>query len=182
MNFEMAAFLTSPNESGEMPLHWQIIIAVGFGTVLGRVILNAACGLFNRLTGGVNSQKGVPRPTFVKGLGIAFVHSLIMVIIPLTLESILRPPGTNRKEWLEAAEQPAAVTLLGVLASLIAPYLVASLMSIVVMGAMCQAWLPTTLGRGITLAVCYQVLAVLAGIVLASVVCWLLGASHLFFR
>jgi hypothetical protein len=54
--------------------------AIALGTVLGAVLLRAACALYNKLAGGKGSPSSVPEPLLDKALGITFVTALVQAV------------------------------------------------------------------------------------------------------
>ncbi len=75
--------------------------AAVLGTVIGAVLLLAACAFYNKLAGGTGSPRSVPEPRLGKALGITFVTALVhaaagfeLLSLPLSLLVMARylPP------------------------------------------------------------------------------------------
>jgi hypothetical protein len=53
-----------------------LVISIAIGSLIGAVLIRAACWLYNRLAGGPGTPGAVPEPEFGQALGIAFVTAL----------------------------------------------------------------------------------------------------------
>jgi hypothetical protein len=77
-----------------------MICGVGFWlavlSLIGAVILRAACAIFNRMAGGADAPEAVPGPRYGKAVGIVFVSWLVtigvMIVIGLVGSAIKAHP------------------------------------------------------------------------------------------
>ena len=72
-----------------------MVFGVAIGTLIGAIILRAACSFYNKLAGGAGSPSAVPEPTFSKAAGISFVTMLVNfgIGMVLALARIIHGPG-----------------------------------------------------------------------------------------
>jgi hypothetical protein len=133
-------------------------LAVGIliGTLIGAVILRAACALYNAMAGGKGSPYRVPEPELGKAMGIVLVTALINIAASFVLGL--------------AVGGGAAATGTGVEGPALLLQLVSLPLSLLVMAAMLTAMLPTTFGRGILVALCNLLITILVVVAVGVIV------------
>lgn len=132
------------------------VFAVALGTVIGAVLLRAACALYNKQAGGKGSPESVPEPLLGKAMGITFVTTLVNAIAGFVIGLLV---GTGAAAAGASERGPAIVA-----------QLLSLPVSLLVMAGMNSALLPTTFGRGFLVALCY-LLVVFFVVVILAVIC-----------
>jgi len=106
---------------------------VFFATLIGAVILRAACWLNNTMVGGAKSESGVPEPGLGRAMGIVLVTLLVNGGVGFGVGFLMG--ASLLQSGMSPLTMQVIVTLIGV------P------IGFVVMSAMLTAMLPTTFGR-----------------------------------
>jgi hypothetical protein len=138
-----------------------MVVGIAIGTLIGAILLRAACALYNRLAGGKNSPSSVPEPELGKAMGIALVTAIVNAVIGYLLEFAI---GVGAAAAM--ADQGNTIILRNMV---ILAYLLSFPVSLLVMAGMNALMLPTTFGRGILVTLCY-LLVVLFVVVVLSVI------------
>ena len=115
-----------------------LIFGVVIGTLVGAIILRAACWLFNKFAGGPQAPGAISEPSFGTAMLIVFVATLLNGLISLSLGGVVSAAGAN----------PQFGQLIGLPVSLL------------VLAGMTSAMLPTTFGKGLLVAVLYLVIGI----------------------
>jgi hypothetical protein len=105
------------------------------GTLIGAVILRAACSLFNKMAG---QDRAVPEPSFGKALGITVVSMIANMAVGFMVGIVIGGGGAA------AGANPQHVQIISTLVSLPVGFLV--------MSGMLTLMLPTSFGRGMLVA------------------------------
>ena len=129
-----------------------LAIVLVFGTVVGAMILRAACSLFNKFAGGRDAQGAVPDPSFGRAVGISFVATLIQMVIAFVLSLATRAGGIGDMVT------PAILRL---------AFLP---LSICVLASITTAVLPTSFGKGMLIALIHWAIGAVIGFGLVAVV------------
>jgi hypothetical protein len=133
----------------------SLAFGVVLGTLIGGVILRAACALYNKLAGGKRSPTSVPEPLLGKAMGITFVTTLVNAIAGVTIGILIGAGGVAAgadQRWTAAMVQ-----------------LLAFPVSLLVMAGMNAALLPTTVARGLLVALCYLLVVLFVVAVLGAI-------------
>jgi hypothetical protein len=146
-----------PMDSGDFltGLLIKFALTVTIGTVIGAIVLRAACWLYNKIAGDATDSASVREPSFGGAMAITFVTMLAN----FTTDLLLLFYG-------KAAEM-----------SYLKVSLISASISFVVASVMIAALLPTTFGR----AMAVVILQLLIGIAASVVVAVIAGAALLVF-
>lgn len=125
-----------------------LVFMLLIGTLIGAIILRAACWLLNKLAGGPNAPGAVPEPSFGKAMGIAFVTALVNAMVGFVL-GLVGGAAALHPLVVQAISFPVAL---------------------LVMAGMAAAMLPTTFGKGLLVALLTLVVWVIVAVVIAIVV------------
>ncbi len=127
--------------------------AIVIGTLIGAIILRAACSAFNKLS---QPQNHVPEPEMGKAMLITFVTTVTNWILGFVLGFIFGAA-------LAAADMPPQQIQIIV-------QLISLPLSILVMAGMNSLMLPTTFGRGLLVALLYMAIAIAVAIVIGIII------------
>jgi hypothetical protein len=127
-------------------------VALVIGTLIGAIILRAACSLFNKFAGGESASGAVPEPSMGSAMAITFVTTLVNMAVGFVLGLALQGAGPN-----QAASQ-AIINLISIPISLL------------VFAGMVTVMLPTTFGKGLLIALLYLLIAFVIGCGIAIIV------------
>ena len=130
-----------------------IVAAIALGTLIGAVLLRAACALYNKLAGGPKSPSSVPEPPLGKAMGIALVTTIVNAVVGFVLGLLVAAGMAG------AGERRTVITT----------QLLSFPISLLVMAGMNSALLPTTFGRGFLVALCYLLVVLFVVAVLAVI-------------
>lgn len=136
-----------------------MFFAIPLGTVIGAVFLREACTLYNKLADGTGSPSSVPELSLGKAMGISFATTVVNAVARF------------------------AIGLLGAGGAARGPVVIAQLLSIpvglLVLAGLNTALLPTTFARGLSIALCYVLVALFVFGVLAVILGGLLLVGFL---
>jgi hypothetical protein len=130
-------------------------IGLLLATLIGGVLLRAACALYNKFVGGRKTPYSVPEPEMGKAMGIIFVTELVNWILGLAIGFAI------------GAGSFAAG--LGEMETKIIAQMVSFPFSLLVLAGMSSSMLPTTFGRGLLVALCYLLVVVFVAVVLGVI-------------
>ena len=131
-----------------------LVFMVAIGTVVGAIILRAACSLYNKIVGGSRAPGAVPNPGFGKAMGIVFVATLVNFGLSFVIGFV----------GALGAVHPAVTQLI----SLPVGYLV--------LAGMTTAMLPTDFPKALLIALLYVVIAICIVVAIALVVAMVVAA------
>ena len=138
-----------------------LLIVLVLGTLIGALVLRAACWLYNKIAGGPNVAAAVPEPDFGKAVAIVFVSMLVNVMVSMALTFAFGGGFVARNDPSSQLIQSA----------------ISMPISLLVMAGMVTAILPTTFGKGILIALLYLLVAIAIGIVIAVPIVLLMVAA-----
>ena len=92
----------------------SLIVALVIFTLVGAVILRAACNFYNRMAGGYANR--VPEPDFGKAMLITFVYFLVSAVANLLIGFAL---GTGQFAAAKGGADPGTVASFNLVAQLI---------------------------------------------------------------
>jgi hypothetical protein len=130
-----------------------LVVGVAIGTLIGAIILRAACWLYNKLAGGPGSPSAVPEPTMGSALGIAFVTMLVQFGVGMVLG------------LLGAAAQSSPLVI----------NLISMPISFLVSAWMISLLLPTTFPRALLVALLEFVIGIIIAVVLVMIFALVFG-------
>lgn len=137
-----------------------MFFAIPLATVIGAVFLRAACTLYNKLADGTGSPSSVPELSLGKAMGISFATTLVNAVARFAIGLLVGAGGAAR-----------------------GPVVIAQLLSLpvglLVMAGLNSALLPTTFARGLSIALCYVLVALFVFGVLAVILGGLLLVGFL---
>lgn len=122
-------------------------------TLVGAVILRAACALYNKMAA---SGNGVPDPSFGKAMGITLANFVAHMIVNIPLSMAM---GGGQ---MAPGQPPNAGQIVSGLLALPIGFLV--------MAGMLTALLPTTFVRALLVSLCYMAIGIAVAIVIGLVV------------
>jgi hypothetical protein len=125
-----------------------LVFGVVIATVIGAIILRAACSLYNKIVGGSRAPGAVPDPGFGKAMAIVFVATLVNFVLSFIIGMV----------GAVGAVHPAVVQLI----CLPVGYLV--------LAGMTTAMLPTDFPKALLIALLYVVIGICVVVVIAVVV------------
>ncbi len=125
-----------------------------FITFIGALFLRAGVSLYNKMVGGPNSPTAAPEPPLGKAMGITFVTALVNKVVEFVVGLAIIGNSTG----YPAVKGSATAQL------------VAFPLSILVMASMLSALLPTTFGRGLLVALCQLLIAIIIGVGIGIVI------------
>ncbi|MFN0050749.1 MAG: hypothetical protein ACKV0T_01070 [Planctomycetales bacterium] len=131
----------------------MLVAAVAIGSLIGAIILRAACSLFNRLAG---SSSAVPEPSFGQALGIVFATTIANCVVSFGARLVIGGGA------VAGGMSPQTAQIISSLVSL--P------IGVLVMSAMLMALLPTTFGRGLLVSLLYLLVGILVGLVIGVII------------
>lgn len=135
-----------------------MFFAIPLGTVIGAVFLRAACTLYNALADGKGSPGSVPELSLGKAMGISFATTLVNAAARFVIVFLV---GAGERG-------PAVLT-----------QLLSIPIGLLVMAGLNSALLPTTFARGLSIALCYALVALFVFGVLAVILGGLLLVGFL---
>ena len=125
-----------------------LFIALPIGLAIGAVILRAAISLFNKFAGfGDDHPDKVPEPTMMKAMGIVLITGVANWIVG----SVIGAVGAS---VLQSMSEPWHTLI---------PSLLALPFSFLVSAGVLTGLLPTTFKRGVGVAACEYLVAILVG-------------------
>jgi hypothetical protein len=133
-----------------------MIVGLTIGTLIGAVILRAACWLYNSMVGGPKSPSAVPEPTMGRAMGIVFVTLLVNFAVSF---------GVGLVVGGGAAAAGGDTQMAGIIAQLVSIPI-----SFLVMAGMLTALLPTTFPRALLVALLEFAISIVIGIGIVVVV------------
>jgi hypothetical protein len=129
-----------------------LAVMLVIGTVIGAIILRAACALYNKLVGGPKTPTSVPEPDFGRAMGIIFVAWLVNLAAGFMLSMVFAGGvGADRVQTMMAQAISIPIGFL-------------------VLAGMIAGMLPTTFGRALLVALLYLLIAVIVGVTIGFVV------------
>jgi hypothetical protein len=140
------------------------------GTVIGAVILRAACWLFNSMAGGDERRGGVPEPEFGRAMLITFVTFLVQTGVQMVIGFVTGAGAAAAEQAKPGAGGPAQL-----MASLIALPV-----GFLVMAGMLTAMLPTSFPKALLVALLeYVIIIIIAAIIIGGLILAFGGARFL---
>jgi hypothetical protein len=133
------------------------LVGFAIGTVIFAILLRAAIATYNNMFGGDRKSTRVRTPTFGKALLIAFVTSVVNVLLEVVLESMMDTEAPKPVANRQALNIPAL--------------LLSMLASFALLSGMLTMMLPTKFGRA--MAVAGLMYAIVIAIVVAAVLAML---------
>ncbi len=137
-----------------------LVFALLIGSLIGAIILRAACWLFNKFAGDPPPPGGVPGPDF----GQAFLMAFVAMLVQLGVSFVIELMGVG---GAAAGGNPQTVQLVSSLISLPISFLVLS--------GIVASMLPTSFVKGMCVAGLYWIIVWIIGIVIAVVFMVLAG-------